>query len=99
MHITSENKIYSIEQIDEVVVKRVIEGLKEMKEDFKILVCPDHPTPISTMTHCSDPVPYIIYSSKKQINSGVSGYDEAQAQSTGNFIEIGYNLIKKLFEN
>lgn len=95
-HGDAKNKIYSIEQIDQKVVKRVIDGLKEMGEDFAVLVCPDHPTPISTMTHCSDPIPYIIYKSNAPESSKVLGYDESQAKSTGNFIEVGYKLMQKL---
>ena len=91
-----ENKIFSIEQIDQKVVKPIIEKLSSSGEDFAVLVCPDHPTPISTMTHCSDPIPYIIYRSNKKIESGVLGYDEAQATATGVFVENGYELMKKL---
>ncbi|MBQ8426258.1 MAG: cofactor-independent phosphoglycerate mutase [Clostridia bacterium] len=94
----AEHKIFSIEEIDKKVVAPIIEGLKEDGEDFAVLVCPDHPTPLSIMTHCADPVPYIIYKSNKQTDSGVSGYDEEQAKSTGVFIENGYELMKKLIE-
>ena len=71
-----KNKIYSIEQIDEKVVKVIVEGLKERGEEFSILIAPDHPTPISTMTHSADPVPYLIYRSNKNISNGASCYDE-----------------------
>ncbi len=95
-HGDAEHKIYSIEQIDEKVVKVIIDGLSADGEDFSILVCPDHPTPLSTMTHCSDPVPYIIYRSNKSVKSGVEGYDEEQASYTGVVVDNGYELMQKL---
>lgn len=91
-----KNKIYSIEQIDEKVVKVVVEGLKARGEDFAVLIAPDHPTPISIMTHCSDPVPYLIYKSNRDYPSSANSYDEEQATNTGNFEQVGYNLMKKL---
>ncbi len=97
-HGDAKNKIYSIEQIDEKVVKTVVEGLKQMGEDFAVLICPDHPTPISIMTHCSDPVPYLIYRSNKKIVSKAKSYDEEQAENTGIFEDYGYNLMKKLIK-
>lgn len=95
-HGDAEHKIYSIEQIDEKVVKPVIEYLENCGEDYAVLICPDHPTPLSTMTHCADPIPYIIYRSDREVQNGVNGYDEEQASSTGILIENGYELMKKL---
>ncbi len=92
-----KNKIYSIEQIDEKVVKTVIEGLNEMGEEYAILVAPDHPTPISIMTHCAQPVPYILYKSNKNLSNGAKSYDEEQAKSTGAYEKDGYKLIERLF--
>lgn len=89
-------KIYSIEQVD-TVVQRVYDGLKAKGEDFAILVCPDHPTPICTKTHARDPVPYIIYRSNKKV-SGVSEFNEKTAQSTGNYTEKGYTLLEKFIK-
>ncbi len=94
-HGDAKNKIYSIEQIDNVV-KIIYDGLKEMGEDFAFLILPDHPTPLSIMTHCSDPVPYLLYNSKKQVK-GVDSYDEQSALDTKIFEKEGYKLIKKLF--
>ncbi len=94
-HGDTKNKIYSIEQIDKVV-ETIVLGLKKRGEDFKILIAPDHPTPLSIMTHCSDPVPYLIYDSRKE-NNGAQAYDEENAKNTGIYIEDGYTLINKLF--
>ena len=90
-----EKKIYSIEQIDKVVVETVVEGLKARGEDFAILIAPDHPTPIAIKTHCSDPVPYLLYKSYEE-KSGAQSYDEQTAEDSGVFVEQGHQLIKKL---
>ncbi|MBE7061479.1 MAG: cofactor-independent phosphoglycerate mutase [Clostridiales bacterium] len=95
-HGDAEHKIYSIEQIDKEVVKRIVEGLKKEGEQFAILIAPDHPTPISTMTHCADPVPYMIYRSDRDCGNGAKFYDEEQAEKTGVYLEKGYTLVKKL---
>ncbi len=91
-------KIYSIEQIDQKVIKVVVEGLKKMGEPFAILIAPDHPTPIATKTHCGEPVPYVLYSSKENMYNGATSYDEEQAKKTGMFIADGYNLMQKLIK-
>ena len=95
-HGDAKNKIYSIEKIDGVV-KTIVDGLKERGEDFRILIAPDHPTPLSIMTHCSDPVPYLVYDSTKEVK-GALAYDEENAKNTGVFVEEGYTLINKLFK-
>lgn len=95
-HGDAEHKIYSIEQIDEKVVKPVVEWLKNCGEPFAVLVTPDHPTPISIKTHCSDAVPYLIYRSGKTVDCGAEAYDEEQAEKTGIFVENGVALMKKL---
>ena len=93
-----EKKIYSIEQIDQKILGKIVEELKAKGEDFAILVSPDHPTPVSTMTHCSDPIPFFIYKSNDEKQSLVSGYDEEQAEKTSLFVENGYELIKRLIK-
>jgi len=90
-----ERKIYSIEQIDEKVVKVVVEGLKARGEDFSVLVAPDHPTPIATMTHCSDPVPYMIYRSNMEIDSKAEKYDEENAENSKIFLDNPTELMQK----
>ncbi|MBQ3116028.1 MAG: cofactor-independent phosphoglycerate mutase [Clostridia bacterium] len=95
-HGDAKNKIYSIEQIDQKIIKRVIDGLEQRGEEFALLIAPDHPTPISTMTHCSDPIPFMLYRSGKDIGNGAKSYDEDQAKSTGLYIEKGHTLVGKL---
>ncbi len=91
------HKIYSIEQIDEKVVARICKELERENVPFRMLVCPDHPTPIAVRTHVSDPVPYLLYKSDRSQN-GPASYDEDSAASTGIFVEQGFDLMKKLFE-
>ena len=88
-----ERKIYSIEQIDKVV-KYVYTELTLSGEDFKILICPDHPTPIKLMTHVSDPVPFLLYSSKEKVQ-GVDKYNETNAKNSG-VIYTGEQVMQKL---
>lgn len=95
-HGDAEHKIFSIEQIDKLVVGPIKEELEKRGEPFVFLIAPDHPTPISTMTHCSDPVPYVIYRSDKKVDSGVLSYTEENAKATGVFLEHGYEITDKL---
>lgn len=87
-----ENKVKAIEMIDEHILGPVVEFLKGY-DDFAVLVCPDHPTPLSIRTHTSTPVPYLIYDSKNEINSGVKVFCEKEARETGNYIEKGYTMM------
>lgn len=87
-----ENKVKAIELIDEQVVATLREGM-EKYPDYKLLLLPDHPTPVSLRTHTSEPVPFVIYQKSSPRESGLTGYDEAQAQETGLFIQDGYTLM------
>lgn len=92
-----ENKARSIELIDKLVVETLLKGL-EKYDDYKILVLPDHPTPLSLRTHTSDPVPFLIYQKSLKKTLDVSGYDEFQAKNTGIFISEGYTLMDKFIK-
>ncbi len=87
------NKVKSIEFIDEQVVKIIREELDKMNEDYKIMVLPDHPTPLSLRTHTSDPVPFLIYQSNKKLNLNKQVYDEICAKETGLYFDIGHTLM------
>lgn len=85
-------KIESIEKIDELVVGTVLEGLKKYP-DYKIMIVPDHATPIKTKTHSGDPVPFLIYSnSNEHKNSKSSSFDEFVNEEI--YIDKGYELMK-----
>ncbi len=96
-HGDANNKIYSIGKIDEVV-ESVYNGLKEAGEDFRILICPDHPTPLNIKTHASDAVPFMIYDSRNVYSCKESGYTEAFSENTGVKVSSGIELIKIFLE-
>lgn len=87
-----ENKVKAIELIDKHILGPVVEFLKSY-DDFAVLVCPDHPTPLNIQTHSATPVPYLIYSSKEELDSKVSNFNEESAKSTGNYIEKGFTMM------
>lgn len=97
-HGDAKNKIYSIEQISQVVVKYILDETEKMGEEISMLICPDHPTPLSTMTHCADPVPYLLYRSGKNLFNGAKSYTENEAKNTGAYLENGYDMMKKLLQ-
>ncbi|MDE6210886.1 MAG: cofactor-independent phosphoglycerate mutase, partial [Clostridia bacterium] len=93
-----DNKVKSIELIDSIVVKYVKEQLDLMNEDYKILIAPDHPTPLSLKTHTSDPVPFIIYAHKageEQCLATDTPYSEANAKDAGLFFSTGEELMEE----
>ncbi|MGN0559946.1 MAG: cofactor-independent phosphoglycerate mutase [Candidatus Fimenecus sp.] len=92
-----ENKVKAIEMIDSRVLPIVLDGLQEIEEDYKIMVLPDHPTPIVTQTHAADPVPYLIYH-KANEKQGVDSINEETAKNTGVFIENGPDIMRKFLE-
>lgn len=92
-----ENKVKAIEYLDGRVIRPLHEALSASGEDFRILIMPDHPTPIRLRTHTGEPVPYLLYDSTKSTGTGVL-YNEAAAKTTGVYVEHGYTLIDKLLE-
>ena len=92
-----ENKIRAIELIDERVLPIVLDYLNNCGEDYKIMILPDHPTPIVTKTHASDPVPFMIYHKNGEVE-GVETINEITAKATGDFVEIGCGLMKEFLE-
>lgn len=91
-----ENKQKAIEIIDKKVVNPMVEYLKG-KGDYRILIMPDHPTPLETKTHSRESVPYLLYDSRKAV-SGVETFTEETAKATGNFVSFGPDIMKKLLE-
>ncbi|MDO5311176.1 MAG: phosphoglycerate mutase, partial [Clostridia bacterium] len=65
-------------------------------EEYRILLMPDHPTPLNIMTHTSDPVPYILYKSDDEIDSGVETYNEKTAAATGKDAGMGCTLMNRM---
>ena len=91
----TDNKVLSIELIDAKILAPVYEYLKSTGEDFKIMVLPDHPTPVRLRTHTIDPVPFFIYSSAEELE-GVESFDEESAATTGLYVRDGYTLMDRL---
>lgn len=93
-----ENKVKSIELIDAKVVAYIKEKLDEMGEDYRMLVLPDHPTPLCLRTHTRDAVPYIIYDSAEEKDSGIDSYTESNAAKSGIVIEKGHDLMSRFIK-
>ena len=93
----TDNKVKSIELIDAKILKPVYEYLVSCGEPFKIMVLPDHPTPICKRTHTIDPVPFFIYSSQAE-KEGCADFDEFGAKATGYYVPNGYTLMELLTE-
>lgn len=92
-----QNKVRAIEEIDRQILAPLVERLKGL-DDYTILIMPDHPTPLSTMTHASDPVPYMLYRSNKPVqSSGV--FSEKSAKDSGIYVDKAHLLIDKMKEN
>jgi len=87
-------KMLCIERVDKLVVGPIMEKMKG--RDFRVLITPDHPTPISVRTHTDDPVPFLLYG--KDIKKGnFNCYDEFEAEKSSLFVEKGYKLLELLF--
>ena len=92
-----ENKVLSIEKIDELILKPVYDYLVSTGEEFKIMVLPDHPTPIVMRTHSMDPVPFIIYSST-ETNDGVETFTDDTCAAKNFYLEHGYDLLSYMIK-
>ncbi len=94
-----DGKVQAIEDFDRLVVGRVLERLPEVAP-ARLMVLPDHPTPLRLKTHTSDPVPYILWSTEGEYpaTAGTSGYTEAEARKTGKRMEKACDLMKRLIQ-
>ena len=90
-----ERKIQAIENIDEKIIGPVNRALDAEGTAYRMLILPDHPTPIRVRTHTSDPVPYLLYDSTKAMD-GMDTYSEKTGRETGIFEKEGYHLIDHL---
>ena len=87
--------LFRSENLDRRVIQPLYEALRASGEAFRLLIMPDHPTPLRLRTHTSDPVPYLLYDSTKTLGKGLL-YSEETAQNSGIYIEKGYTLIDHL---
>ena len=91
------DKITAIENVDGRVVARITEAMDRSGENYRLMILPDHPTPICVRTHTGNPVPYMIYDSRKAID-GIHTYNEKEAAKSTCIWKDGYRLIDHLLE-
>ena len=90
-----DEKVQSIENIDKYIVQVLIDELSKTEEDYRILILPDHPTPIRVRTHTNGSIPYLLYDNRKVLGCQ-SEYSEAAASANGIVWKDGYTLIDYL---
>ena len=90
-----ERKVQAIEYLDGRVIRPIWEGLKEAGEDFRMLILPDHPTPVAIRTHTGEAVPYLLYDSRLP-QEHTWKYNEQEAAKSGRYISEGHALIDYL---
>ena len=90
-----DNKVLSVEKIDAEILAPAVEYLQQCGEPYRVMVLPDHPTPIRVRTHTIDPVPFFIYDSQKEL-PGVDTFNEATAAAKGYYLPEGYRLMALL---
>lgn len=93
---SAERKAESIEYLDQRLIRKLKEELDASGEPYRMLVLPDHPTPVCVRTHTADPVPYLLYDSRKALGSA-EAYSENTARRSGLVTEQGFKLIDRLF--
>ncbi len=90
------NKVKAIEIIDKEVLAYLRKEMDAKFDNYRIMILPDHPTPLVTRTHASDPVPYIIYEKAADKDNGLVSANETSAKESGNYVAEGHTLINKL---
>ncbi len=93
-----EEKIESLEIIDRKIVKPVTDYLKSTGEDFRFMILPDHPTPVSIRTHAPEPVPYVLYDSRVDSDKPENCYTEKCGTQSGIYFDAGFKLTDHFFE-
>ncbi len=91
-----ENKVKSLELIDNLILGPVLEAL-EKYDDYKVLIMPDHATPLALKTHTNDPIPFMMYHKKGEVE-GLDEFSEESAKSTGIYFDDGHNTMKRFIE-
>lgn len=93
-----QNKVRSIEYIDSRILAPIIKALARY-DDYKIMILPDHATPLSVRTHVNDPVPYLIYHKQLEIDSGVTTFCEKTSAQTGVYYDIGHEQMARFLKD
>ncbi len=94
---SAERKVKSIEYLDQRVIRLVEEGLTQAGLDHRMLIMPDHPTPVHLRTHTDSPVPYLLYDSTAP-QAGQWRYQEDEAEESKNVISCGWDMMERLFQ-
>ena len=92
-----ERKVKAIEYLDQRVIGPLTQELDKEGVDYRLLVMPDHPTPIRLRTHTADSVPYLLFDSTKK-EDHTWNYNEEEAAQSGNFVAHGHEMMNKLLE-
>lgn len=91
-----KEKVYSIEKLDEITAA-ILAAMKQDGTPLRVLVMPDHPTPLATLTHAADPVPFLLFDSQKVLEDHPNAaYTEAQAAATGRMVDPADTLMDLL---
>lgn len=90
-----EKKVQAIEYLDQRVIGPLTKALEEEGTDYRLLVMPDHPTPIRVRTHTAESVPYLLYDSASPKKESWH-YNEKEAAKSGNYVALGHTMIAKL---
>lgn len=93
----AENKVKAIEEIDKRSLKIMLEYLENCGEAYRILIMPDHPTPLETKTHSANAVPFMIYDSQSEKN-GAESFTEKACEAKNNFVGNGPSIMQKLLK-
>ena len=92
-----EKKVQAIENLDQRVIRPIVEGLRAAGEEFRMVILPGHPTPVCIRTHTGDSVPYLLYDSTDEREESWR-YNEKEAQASGNYVSEGHALIAKVLQ-
>ena len=90
-----ERKVQAIQYLDQRIIRLVKEQLDASGEPYRMLILPDHPTPICVRTHTADPIPYLLYDSTVK-ETHTWKYCETEAEKSGRMFEKGYELMAYL---
>lgn len=91
-----EHKIRSIEDIDKKIVAVLRAGMIK-KDEYRLLIVPDHKTPIALKTHEAGPVPFLLHDSARPHTASHFPFDERAVEEATTFVEDGTRLIRMLF--
>ena len=92
-----DHKILAISDLDSRIIAPIKKAMEDAGEDFRMLVLPDHPTPLRIRTHSADPVPYVLYDSTAQRKT-TKCYSEAEAMASGIFEPQGHKLLERFLK-